>query len=386
MLFFYGSTGLIINILFNSNNIMTKKQVIDDFYSSLGIAKVKTKDKEHLKNETLYNLYQKPKKEKGENMPHFENNKADQVQQADILYLPDDNGYKYCLVVVDVADHKMDAQQLKEISAKAVLQGFKTIYKRGILSIPNYQIIVDQGSEFKSVVSDFFKQNKVILKRGQTGRHRQVAIVEAFNKIIGKAVHMRQTAEELQTNEPSTEWTEFLPTIVEHMNKKLIRKLEPYKFGDPSSIPIIPWGTKVFKIGDKVRVALDEPRSVAGNTKLHGKFRESDIRWEIKPTTINNILIHEKQPLLYTVDGHKNVGYTKERLQLVNDNEGQAPETLIKKFIPEKLLDKRKEKNKIQYLVKWKGYEKPDWNYLSDLKNKDNKNYIDDLINQYNKK
>lgn len=154
---------------------MPKKQVIDDFYSSLGIAKVKTKDKEHLKNETLYNLCQKPKKEKGENMPHFENNKADQVQQADILYLPDDNG-------------------------------------------------------------------------------------------------------------------------------------------------------------------------------------------------------------------HKNVGYTKERLQLVNDNEGQAPETLIKKFIPEKLLDKRKEKNKIQYLVKWKGYEKPDWNYLSDLKNKDNKNYIDDLINQYNKK
>jgi len=46
MLFFNGLTGLIINILFNSNNIMPKKQVIDDFYSSLGIAKVKTKDKE----------------------------------------------------------------------------------------------------------------------------------------------------------------------------------------------------------------------------------------------------------------------------------------------------------------------------------------------------
>jgi hypothetical protein len=46
MLFLYGSTGLIINILFNSNNIMPNKQVIDDFYSSLGISKVKTKDKE----------------------------------------------------------------------------------------------------------------------------------------------------------------------------------------------------------------------------------------------------------------------------------------------------------------------------------------------------
>ena len=87
---------------------MVKQQVIDDFYTSLGIAKVKPQDKKHLENETLYKLYKKPKKEKGKTMPHFENNVAGQVQQADILYLPDDNGFKFCLVVVDVADHIID--------------------------------------------------------------------------------------------------------------------------------------------------------------------------------------------------------------------------------------------------------------------------------------
>ena len=299
---------------------MSKQTATNKFYDSLGISST-FKDKKYLKDETLYQLYQKPKKEKGKAMPHFENNVAGQVQQADILYLPDDNGYKFCLVVVDVADHKIDAQQLKTITAESVLKGFKIIYKRGILKVPNYEIIVDRGSEFKGVVSSYFHTNKVIVKQAQGGRHRQVAIVEADNKIIGKAVHMRQTAQELETNEVNREWIEFLPLIVTKINEKLKRHLQPFIFGDKHSIPIIPKNTKILMIGDKVRVALDEPRSVAGNEKLHGGFRESDIRWEVKPTQINNILIHEKQPILYTIDGHNNVGYTRERLQLVNDPE-----------------------------------------------------------------
>jgi hypothetical protein len=136
-------------------------------------------------------------------------------------------------------------------------------------------------------------------------------------------------------------------------------------------------------IGQKVRVALDEPRTVAGDEKLHGGFRESDVRWSVKPTKINNILIHENQPILYTVDGIRNVGYTRERLQLVSDKENKPPEKLIQEFIPEKLSDKRKFKNKIQYLTKWKGYDKLEWTNLSDLMNKDNKVYITKLIKDY---
>ena len=136
-------------------------------------------------------------------------------------------------------------------------------------------------------------------------------------------------------------------------------------------------------IGDKVRVALDEPRSVAGNDKLHGKFRSSDIRWSVKPTTINNILIHENQPILYTVDGHKNVGYTRERLQVVNEPENKPPEKIIKLFIPEKFMDKRKVNNRVEYLVKWEGYDKLEWTKLSDLRNNSNKKHIDMLIKQY---
>ena len=362
---------------------MVKQQIIDDFYSSLGIAKVKPQDKQHLEKETLYKLYKKPKKEKGKTMPHFENNVAGQVQQADILYLPDDNGFKFCLVVVDVADHTIDAQQLKTITAESVRNGFKIIYKREILKMPNYEMIVDRGSEFKGVVRTYFNNNNVIVKQAQGGRHRQVAIVEANNKIIGKAVHMRQTAQELQTNEVSREWVEFLPLIVSKINEKLKRHLQPFIFGDKNSIPIIPKNTQILLIGQKVRVALDEPRSVVDDKKLHGGFRESDIRWEVKPTKINNILIHEKQPILYTVDGHKNVGYTRERIQLVDEPENKPPEKIIKMFIPEHFTDKRKVNNRVEYLVKWKDYEKPEWTKLSDLRTDTNKKHIDELIKEY---
>jgi len=361
---------------------MSKQTAINKFYDSLGISTT-FKDKKHLKDEILYQLYQKPKKEKGKTMPHFENNVANAVQQADILYLPDDNGYKYCLVVVDVADHKIDAQPLKTITTESVLRGFKTIYKRNILQMPSYEIITDQGNEFKSVVSTYFHTNKVIVKHAKAGRHRQVAIVESMNKIIEKAIHMRQVSQELSTNEPSREWVEFLPIIVTKINQKLKRKLEPYKFGDKHSIPIIPKNTQILLIGQKVRTALDEPISVAGNEKLHGGFRSSDIRWSVKPTKINNILIHENQPILYTVDGINNVGYTRERLQLVNDPENKPPEKIIKMFIPEHFINKRKFKNKVQYLVKWKDYNYTEWTFLTDLRTDSNKKHIDKLIKDY---
>ncbi len=92
-----------------------------------------------------------------------------------------------------------------------------------------------------------------------------------------------------------------------------------------------------------------------------------------KTKKINNILIHEKQPILYTVDGHKNVGYTRERIQLVDEPENKPPEKIIKMFIPEHFTDKRKFKNKVQYLVKWVGYPEPEWTYLTDLRTDTNK-------------
>lgn len=52
--------------------------------------------------------------------------------EIDILYLPHDDGYKYLLVVVDVASRYICAKPLKEKSSSAVTEALKLIY-----TIPN---------------------------------------------------------------------------------------------------------------------------------------------------------------------------------------------------------------------------------------------------------
>ena len=68
---------------------------------------------------------------------------------------------------------------------------------------------------------------------------------------------------------------------------------------------------------------------------------------------------------MYIVDNDNTTAFTKKQLQPVNDNDTMPNHTVIlpiKKinnqdaYEVETILDKKKIKNKIHYLVKWKGY------------------------------
>ena len=324
------------------------KKAIKSFYESFGVAK---QNKKHLKNELLYQLYQKPKKDKGGEIPHIVSGKEDAIHQADLLFLPNDDGYKYALVVVDVATGDTDAEPIKNKTPKDVMNAIKNIYERKYLNVPSFELVVDSGNEFLGVFKEYFKKRGVYVKRAEPNRHRQVGKVEARNKIIGKAIHLRQTAQELQTGEVSREWTEFLPRIIKAINIKLSHKVEKPKFGLP------PTGThEILKRGTKIRVALDAPKDVVSGKRLYGKFRESDIRWDTTIRTVISPLIMENQPIMYKISGKDHVAYTRNQLQLVNDNEQKPPDSMSKKFVVEMILEKKKIKNKIHYLVKWKNY------------------------------
>jgi hypothetical protein len=61
-------------------------------------------------------------------------------------------------------------------------------------------------------------------------------------------------------------------------------------------------------------------------------------------------------PVLYQLDNNQDVGFTKNQLQLVHDDE-QLPEKVAdEKYIIEKIVKKIKINNKIYFKVKWKGY------------------------------
>jgi len=119
------------------------------------------------------------------NFSHFDVTVPNEVHQADLLFLPHDNGYKYALTVVDIASRYKQAEPIKTKSATEVASAFEGIYQRGPLRWPNL-LQVDPGKEFQGVVLTVMKHHNVAIRQGHTAIHRDQAIVERFNRTLAE--------------------------------------------------------------------------------------------------------------------------------------------------------------------------------------------------------
>lgn len=346
----------------------------DDYYKHFHLADV---SKEFKENQELHNLYKKPKKDKGQHATIFYNFERDDTHQVDVLYLPEDDGYKFLLVCVDVATRLCDAEPMKHVSSHDCLEAIQRIYDRPILNIPR-ELISDSGIEFQGKFKQWMQSHKVFQKIGITGRHRQVGLVERRNQDIGKALHMGMVSRELLTEESDSDWLHSYRSIIRKLNEKYGHPAYDdddlyQKFGDPIQVK-----QDILPIGQKVRVQLEEPVDVAGNKKLHGKFRDSDIRFTTQVYKIIDIHIDPHQPVLYTINkpvkAHQFVAYTRNQLQVVKDSEQAPPGRKVlhkepKQYVIQKLIKKRIVKKKVEYLVKWKGFgdEESTWEPASNI-------------------
>lgn len=69
-----------------------------------------------------------PKKDKGLERTTVDPTVAtNSIHQAELLFLPEDDGYRYALVVMDIGSRAMDAQQLKTKKPTEVLKTFRAI-------------------------------------------------------------------------------------------------------------------------------------------------------------------------------------------------------------------------------------------------------------------
>ena len=329
--------------------------------------------------QTLHKLYEIPKKDNHINMPHFQVFKKDEVHQADLLFLPDDNGFKYLLVVVDIATRLTDAQPIKDKKPTTVLAAIKQIYERDILKWPKY-LEVDSGNEFKGQFAEYFKKQKIKLIVAQPGRHRSLAIVERKNQAIGAMLFKLMTARELLTAETNTEWVDDLPDVLEIINKRARKR----KIDNTTHSPVCEGDTcNLIPRGTRVRVAYDNPHDIHGK-RLHGRFRTSDIRWNPQQRIIEEVLIKPNFPPLYLLDNDPDTAYTKNQLQIISPNEelpdkkilkGKEPKYIIEKILGEKLLKKKK-----HYLVKWKGWIDPTYEPAKQVEED-----VPELVDQYKK-
>lgn len=299
------------------------------------------------------------------------------THQADVLYMPDDDGYSYALTVVDCSSRLTDARPLKTRDAQTVLNAIKDIYKGKILKQPNI-LQVDNGSDFKSVFKSYFEKQNVIIMTAQTGRHRQIALAEARNGAISKPLLTRMVAEELVTGEQSNDWVKFLPDVIKMLNehyeiKDAKQPSEKIEYHHKDKI--------VYDIGTLVRYKLDAPVSVTTGKKIDSKFRNGDVRYSLKPVKIIATIIDPNMNVvMYRLDG-KTALYSADQLMLVSDKLNLPPDTVQTKFIIEKILKKKTIKGKTFYVVKWKGYDKttdePESQLIKD---------VPDLIKEFNKK
>lgn len=330
----------------------------------------KPQNKQELNKELIVKLMKPPKKDKNKFKNHFNVYGSGFQYQADLLFLPDDQGYKYLLICCDVGNRKTDAVPLKTKSTKEVLKGFKKIFSNKILPFPKRSITFDDGSEFRNEVTSYFLSNGCIIKRTKPDRHTQLAIVNSRCKIIGKIIYMRMNTNELKTGQRDQKWTDLIPKIIKVMNEKLNLSEEQLKDKKEklfNSTPKFNEEQKIYNIGEKVRISYDVPTDIITHKKLHGKFRSSDLRYDPEIKTIEDVLYFPNSQPLYKISGIKNATFTFNQIQPVKDEDKPLKENKATKYEVEKIVGKKKENNKIYYNIKWKGYLKTTWEPRKEL-------------------
>ena len=269
---------------------------------------------------------------------------------ADLLFLPNDKGYRYLLVMVDLASDYFDAEPIKDKQPSTVLTAMKKMFKRPYIGKPEASVATDDGSEFKGVFHKYLQENYIYHKIAEPDRHSQMANVERLNRTLGDLLNAYMNNAEKKSGKTSRAWRTALPTIRSMLNKHRGKKLlkDPLKW----NIPFIDYlATPKFKPGDIVYRATDAPLDALGRKQNTKKFREGDFRWDMNPKKIKKVLnFPGKVKHRYVLHDIPHISYTEAQLMKSKKKEQE--------FVVEKLLKKKTVKRQKYYLVKWKGFPK----------------------------
>jgi hypothetical protein len=270
---------------------------------------------------------------------------------ADLLELPTTkNKYNALLVCVDLYSKYFDIEPLKSKSSEEVLKAFKAIFKRGILPMPEATIRTDSGSEFLSVVKNYFYENSILHRRALPYRHKQNATVESLNRALGRLFMTYLTNKSMELGHEYHEWTDILETVRDVLNEE---KRHPKDIDIAEKYmpqPLDMTNEPKYKVGDLVYRRLEKPENDAGQKYLTSKFRAGDRRYHKETRKVVKVLAYSGQdPWRYILNDLPNVSYAENELLPAKEKDQET-------YIIENIRGKRKIDGKIHYLVKWKGY------------------------------
>jgi len=283
--------------------------------------------------------------------------------QIDLCFLTDLSAYnddvKYLLTVIDTFTRFAFIEPLKEKKSKIVLTAFKKIIDP--LEEKPYTVVCDKGNEF---INREFKNycNLLNIKLITPQSNIHASFIERFNRTIQNII--RKYLTEFQTNR----YIDELQNMVKSYNTRYHRmiNMSPFEAENNEYAELyinnlisqkeikIPRTKPKFKIGDKVRIALQR------NTFTRGYQQQASN--EI--FTIHDINLKTRHPLYYLQAANgENIqgGFYDFELAL----------TSLDLFRIERIIRRRRYRGQNQVLVKWLGYgdEFNEWLNENELEN-----------------
>jgi hypothetical protein len=306
--------------------------------------------------------YTKPFKLKKEfsnvkdNIPRVE----DYNFMADLLELPETKrGFKYLLVVVDLATDEFDIEPIKNNKSLTVLDAMKKMFTRKHIKKPYASIRTDGGAEFKDAFEKFCNDNSIMHRVGIAGRHQQMANVERLNRELGRLFNGYMNSIEEKTGETFKEWVEIVPTV-----RKMLNELRKKPAGNPFTDAMPSVDTEVnalFEVGDIVYRIAEKPLDALGKKQGVAKWRMGDYRWEVIPRKIVRVLRYSgKVPIRYILENLPNVAYAEYELKQAKEKSAMYQVQSVKA--------KRTVRGVKELLIKWKGYKNTTWENYDDIK------------------
>lgn len=276
---------------------------------------------------------------------------ANYNMEADILYLPQTKeGFKYCLVMCDLANNKFDIQPMKNRNTDEAVEAFKKMVKRKYIKAPKISLRTDNGAEFQGKFDKMLKNNEIWHRKVLPYRHKQMANVESLNRQLGNIFNEYMNMKELETGEIYKEWTDILEPVRKELNNYREIKLIKLKDWKPKLFdPVAVKEQAKYKIGDLVHRKLDYPKNALNNNQPTANFRMGDFRWDTLARKVKKVVYMPDAPFYrYVLEGLPNVSYPE--IELMPSKEKQQKYD-VEKFLKEKVIKGNK-----FYLVKWKNY------------------------------
>lgn len=300
-----------------------------------------------------------------DNIPHIE----DYNFMADILMLPETNkGYKYLLVLVDLATNEFDIEPMKNKDNNTVLRAMKQMFKRPHIKKPYASIRTYAGEEFKGKFAKYLYNNSILHKIALPNRHKQMSNVENLNRTILRLFNGYMNEKEKETQKQYNEWDNVIDIVRTDLNA--FRKI-PAKDRFTDIYPVPDVVKPKYKVGDLVYYHLDYPEDALGKKQKTATFKEGDFIFKTIPTKVKQILYYSgKVPIRYMLEGIPNASYAEYELLPAIEKEEMF---IVRKIIGQKILNK-----KLYYKVWWKNHLKKDstWESKTDLIEYGLKDYI----------